>query len=285
MENQTRELQRMLAEMLACVDRICRTHDISYMLFAGTALGAVRHGGFIPWDDDLDIIMLRPDYERFLAVAEGELDADTYYLQREFSRHWPMFFSKLRRNRTACLERYVPKDPETHQGIYIDIFPCDNLSDCRMVRRLQFMASKVVIAKGLDKRGYLTDSRRKKAFMYACRLLPGAPFRRLTQLRGASGSQMVHCFLGAASRYEKSVFPRAWFLSTVDVDFEGGKYPVSASVDALLTALYGDYMTPTPEEERPIKQHAELVSLTRSWTEYEGWQAERNFDTHTRSIR
>lgn len=79
--------QLALLQMLHEIDRVCKKHHITYTLFAGTALGAVRHGGFIPWDDDLDVIMLRPDYERFMALAPAELDGTVYYLQREFSEH------------------------------------------------------------------------------------------------------------------------------------------------------------------------------------------------------
>ena len=102
-----------MLEMLREVDRICKKHQIQYTLFAGTLLGAVRHQGFIPWDDDLDIVMLRPEYERFLKIAAQEIDTRAFYLQAEFSSHWPMFFTKLRRNGTACIERYVPKDCDT----------------------------------------------------------------------------------------------------------------------------------------------------------------------------
>ncbi len=281
----TRDLQLVLAEMLRQIDSICQKHDIAYMLFAGTALGAVRHSGFIPWDDDLDVIMLRPDYEKFLKVAAGELDGQLYFLQKEYSAHWPMFFSKLRRNGTACIERYIPKDPQTHQGVYIDIFPCDNLSDVPALRKLQFLASKVVIAKSLAKRGYLTDSRSKKLFMACCRLLPAAPFRRLAQLRGAGTSQMVHCFFGAASKYQKAIFLRQWLTRRLQMPFEDGEYPVSAHYDALLTTLYGDYMTPTPPEARGQKVHGELVDLEHSYTEYVGIQKTMTFDEYTRSIR
>lgn len=83
--------QAVLLEMLCQVDKICRKYDIPYTLFSGTALGAVRHEGFVPWDDDLDVIMLRRDYRRFLQVAPGEL-GENYFLQKEFSQHWPMFF-------------------------------------------------------------------------------------------------------------------------------------------------------------------------------------------------
>lgn len=97
MNKQLQKHQGIMFQMLCELDAICRRNNINYMLFAGSALGAVRHKGFIPWDDDLDIVMLREDYDRFLFVAPNELDSKQYYLQKEFSSHWPMFFSKLRK--------------------------------------------------------------------------------------------------------------------------------------------------------------------------------------------
>lgn len=141
--------QSLLLEMLKDIDTVCRKHRISYQLFAGTALGAVRHHGFIPWDDDADIIMPRREYTRFFQEAAGDFDEALYFVQQEHSAHWPMPYSKLRRNNTTCIEKFHPKDRSTHQGVYVDIFPCDNLSDCALIRRAQFIASKIVIAKGL----------------------------------------------------------------------------------------------------------------------------------------
>ena len=172
-----KEHQQALFRLLCEFDRVCRALDVPYTLFAGTLLGAVRHGGFIPWDDDLDVIMLREDYERFLARANEVLDREKFFLQAEFSEHWPMFFSKLRLNGTTCLEKFHPKGPEMHQGVYIDIFPCDNACKTRLGRIFQFCCSKVIIAKGLDARGYSNDKGLKKPFMRLCRLLPMAPFR------------------------------------------------------------------------------------------------------------
>ena len=126
--------QALLLEMLKDFDAVCRRHHISYQLFAGTALGAVRHHGFIPWDDDVDVILMRSEYDRLFAEAAGDFDPERYYVQRENSAHWPMQFSKLRRNHTACIEKYHPKDPLVHQGVYLDIFPCDNLSDRPLMR-------------------------------------------------------------------------------------------------------------------------------------------------------
>lgn len=283
-KNKLRDLQMMQLEMLKVLDQICRKHDIHYSLFAGTALGAVRHQGFIPWDDDLDVVMLREDYEKFLLVAPDEVGED-YFIQKEFSEHWPMQFSKMRKNQTAFIERYIPKDLEIHMGVYIDIFPCDNLYERKAGQLLQFIASKVLIAHALDCRGYLTDSKLKKMFLVVSRVLPWKLCRRLCILKSRADSSQVHVFLGAASKMSHSVFPRAWIENTVQMKFEDGYFPVSANYDDLLTTLYGDYMTPTPEDERVYKVHGEIVDLEHSYTEYRDAQKTMKFDKYTRSIR
>lgn len=285
MNTQLREHQMLMLHMLQEVDAICKKFHINYMLFAGSALGAVRHQGFIPWDDDLDIVMLRKDYEKFLAVAPNELNQDEYFLQKEFSEHWPVFFTKLRKNGTACIERQLPKDRLMHQGIYIDIFPCDNLSNNPITRRFQFLASKVVIAKSVYERGYITDNWIKKVFIQLCRLLPLKPFWKFAIRRENDNSQYVHTFFGGASRYEKNIYPRSWFESAVLLPFERGCYPVSAHYDELLTKLYGDYMTPLPEEKRGCKIHGEIVDLENSYEQYWDIQRKMGFAEYTRSIR
>lgn len=285
MSDTLKDHQAMLAEMLGDFDDVCRRHGIRYALFAGTALGAVRHKGFIPWDDDLDVILLREDYDRLLEVARDAFDQKKYFFQKEHSEHWPMHFSKLRRNGTACIERYIPNDPQVHQGVYVDVFPCDNLSDNPIVARMQFVASKIVIGKCLDKRGYLTDSVLKKAFVVFCRLIPFVPVNSLAKLGRASQTGRVHSFFGASRRYKKAVFPREMFTELTMLSFMGGEYPVSAHWDEMLTTLYGDYMTPQPEEQRGRKVHAVLLDLHRSYEEYVGIQEMMRFDEYTRSMR
>lgn len=279
------EHQRLLLEMLKDFDTVCRAHGVRYQLFSGTALGAVRHRGFIPWDDDLDIVMLRADYERFFDEAAAELDAEKYTAQREFSPHWPMQFSKLRRNGTTCLEKLHPKDENMHQGVYLDLFPCDALSDNALTQRLQFLASKIVIAKALYARGYETNSLAKKLFLQLCRLLPSEPFRRFVVRRGDDGSTMVHTFFGAGRAFQKNIYDRAWFTESVSLPFEDGAFPVSAHYDALLTKLYGDYLRIPDETERKCKEHTALLDLHRPYTDYLEQQKTMRFDEYTRSIR
>lgn len=275
--------QQALYALLTEFDRICRILEIPYVLFAGTLLGAVRHQGIIPWDDDLDVLMLREDYERLLREGDTVLDRERFFLQKEFSEHWPMFFSKLRLNNTTCLEKMHPKDPACHQGVYMDIFPCDHAAKSELGKRLQYLASKVVIAKSLDRRGYETDSRLKKVFIFACRFLPRKLFCRVAA--GKQGSGQLHSFFAAASSYRKNIYSQNYFQDRIHVPFGSGSFPIPREYDKLLTILYGDYMTLPPEEERRVKQHAILVDLNRSYEEYAHYRDGMKFDVYTRSIR
>lgn len=279
-----RKHQIEMATLLSEFDRVCKALDIPYVLFAGTLLGAVRHEGFIPWDDDLDVMMLREDYDRFMAEAPTALDTDRFFLQKEFTPDWPMFFSKLRLNGTACLEKYHPKYPDSHQGIYIDIFPADAAASSSFGRKIQYYASKVVIAKSLRARGYETDSKMKKLFMSIVSVFPSKPFLRLAK-HGRKDSKLVHCFFGGASNMAKSVFDRVFLTERTTAMFEGMAYPIPVGYDKLLTVLYGDYMTLPPEEERVIKSHAILVDTENSYENYKHYRDGMKFDVYTRSIR
>lgn len=278
------EHQKALYCLLCEFDRVCRELNITYYLFAGTLLGAVRHKGFIPWDDDLDVLMCRRDYERFLKEAPTVLNKDHFFLQKEFSEHFPMFFSKLRLNGTTCLEKYYPKDPLVHQGVYMDIFPCDNAYSSKLGRYLQFICSKVIIAKGLDAEGYSTTSILKKTVMVVSRILPRSLFHRIIKGKKSIG-EYVHCFLGGASKYSRSVFPSDYLGKSVLMQFEAAQFPVPEKYDELLTVLYGDYMKIPPVDERKCKEHAILVDLTHSYEHYKTYRDGMKFTTNTRSIR
>lgn len=279
-----KEHQSALYCLLTEFDRVCRELDITYFLFAGTLLGAVRHQGIIPWDDDVDVLMCREEYERFLKEAPLVLDEDRFFLQKEFSDHFPMFFSKLRLNGTTCLEKYHPKDPLVHQGVYMDIFPCDNAYGSKLGRRLQFVCSKVVIAKSLDAEGYVTRSILKKLVMAVSRIFPRKILHRFVLGPKMSGAY-VHCFFGAASKMSKSVFPADLFEGSQLMPFGASMFSVPKRYDEILTTLYGDYMTIPPEEDRKCKTHAILVDLKRSYEHYETYRDGMKFDVLTRSIR
>lgn len=284
-KSEINELQKIQLSMLKDFDAVCQRHRISYQLFSGTALGAVRHKGFIPWDDDIDVVMLREDYERFFDSASKELDSNKYYVQREFSEHWPMFFSKLRLNGTTYIEKYHSHDARIHQGIYIDIFPCDNLSDSRLMQKLQYIASKIVIAKSLYARGYETNSTVKKCFMQFCRILPTEPFKRHCIRRNDSSSLKVHTFFGGGKKFERSIYLREWFEQSVKMRFEDSEFPVSAHYDEMLRVMYGDYMIMPTLEQRVCKRHAAIVDINKPYTFHLEEQRNMKIEKYTESIR
>ncbi len=278
------EHQKALYCLLCEFDRVCKALDITYFLFAGTLLGAVRHEGFIPWDDDLDVIMYRKDYDRFLKEAPGLLDAQPFFLQKEFSEHYPMFFSKLHLNGTTCLERYHPKDPLMHQGVYMDIFPYDNAYSGKLGRYLQFACSKAVIAKALDKRGFTTSSRSKKVAMAISRVMPVALCHKIVRGPKNTGAY-VHCFLGGASKMSRSVFPASYFSESVQLPFENGVYSAPGQYEAVLELLYGDYRKIPNEQERKSKKHGVLTDLKHSYEYHKARHDAMEFDSSVSSIR
>ena len=255
--------QQAMLTILQEIDRVCTKLQIPYVLFAGSLLGAVRHQGFIPWDDDLDVLMFREDYTRFLQEAPAYLNHDLFYLQPEFGAHWPMFFSKMRLNGTVCIEKYKSKDNQAHCGIYVDIFPCDAAADTVLGRWTQFLASKVVIAKALDDRGYQTNSPFKRLFMLCCRALPMKPFLRMCQ-SSERNSRFVHTFLAAGKRYQKNIFRRYDLLERTQLMFAGQKYPVPKAYDVVLRRLYGDYRKIPTEKQRTAKVHAVRIELSET---------------------
>lgn len=278
------EHQKALLRLLEEFDRVARELKTPYCLFAGTLLGAVRHNGFIPWDDDLDVAMRRADYDRFMREAPAVINKEVFYLQNEFSDNWPMFFSKLRINNTACIEKYHPKNNVTHQGVYMDIFPCDNAFSTKFGRIIQFVCSKVIIAKGLDQRGYDNDGGLKKPFMMLCRLMPGKFFHWIVRGPKKTG-EYIHSFFGGASKFSHNIFPADCFGKTVLMDFEGEKFPVPEKFDEMLRIQYGDYQTMPTEDEREMKRHVVLVDLKNSYEKYEHYREGMKFDVHIRSIR
>src|SRR5699024_2273587 len=128
-DKQLRKLQKEQMILLKEFDRICRKHNIAYYLHAGTLLGAVRHGGFIPWDDDIDLSMFRNDYNKLKSIMEKEIDMKKFFFQnQETDQHYNWVFERLRLNNTVY-KRVGQEHLKCHNGIFIDIFPLDNISE------------------------------------------------------------------------------------------------------------------------------------------------------------
>lgn len=132
-----KQVQRIEQDCLKAIDTVCKTIGVNFFLIGGSALGAVRHGGFIPWDDDIDIAMVRKDYQKFLKEAPALLPLP-YHLQTPYTdEHNPYFYSKVRVDGTLFME-YSNRNLNIHQGIYVDVFPYDNVPDNEYLNKEQF---------------------------------------------------------------------------------------------------------------------------------------------------
>ena len=172
-----------------------------------------------------------------------------------------------------------------HEGVFIDIFPCDNAFESELGRKLQFAASKIVIAKCLYKRGYETDNKLKKAFIQVCRIFPLKPMLGFCMAPKQKHSSYVHVFLGGASRMKRSQFHRYLTQKTERLLFENQKFPCYSEYDKLLRVLYGDYMVLPPDDERRVKKHSFLLDLDKPYTYYKDVRNNIAFDVLSRSIR
>ena len=268
MSNSLHDLQMALLEMLNIIDSICKENDIKYSLACGTALGAIRHQGFIPWDDDLDIMFLRTEYKKFLDIAPPLLEKKGYTLQREFSKTWPMHYSKVRKDNTTYIEDFETKIPGLHQGIFVDLFPIDNLSDNRIIADAQWILFHALVAKEMKKRGYKTNSISKKIAMAVSPLFPEKALRNYIMQKNNMVSTRVHCFLGGAVVKEHNIFPRSIFDDYTYVHFEDGVYPIVSDYNTYLKTCFGDYMKLPPVKDREAHIHAKYVDLNTSYLEY-----------------
>lgn len=249
-----RRQQRRMLELLNLIDGVCKKHGIPYWLSSGTLIGAARHGGFIPWDDDMDIEMLRKDYLRLLKVLPGELP-DGYALQtHETDPNYIFIFGKLR-DKGSHLEETNRYDRICkYQGIYIDIFPLEHvpLPLAWVAGHLHGQIYNQLNRPSLDEAKMLRRIRR--IYRLNTRLL-------FPLLRGMArlwpGRELRHSF-GTAyfkPRYADDIFP------LTEMEFEGRPYPVPARTDALLRKIYGDYMQ-LPDLDSLHPHYSKLVFYT-----------------------
>lgn len=257
--NYLEKAHRIQLEIASETRRICEKHGIKYSLIAGTLLGAIRHKGFIPWDDDLDIGMLRPEYERFLKVAETELSGE-YFLQTwDTDDEFGMPFAKIRKNGTVYIEKNSSKTNQ-HKGIYIDIFPFDvcpeNKLSVMMHKTKTFIYKKALISK----LGYEVwdDNRSLKHIVYMLIKLLSWPFslgfikkvfkREMCKYQNIDSGLVVA--IGGSYGYDRETIRREWLDDLQLIEFENQKFLAPVGYDQYLTRLYGDYMVLPPEDKR-----------------------------------
>ena len=256
------EVRRVQLGVLVELDRLCRAAGLAYYLAYGTLLGAVRHGGFIPWDDDIDVMMPRADYERlldvFAAAAPSHLTLGCSHTQAQ----WPLPYAKVSDDRTRLWE---PFEVPVELGVNIDVFPLDAVPTGWMLRRAQSLELRL-LGWALELRYIAAD--RGRAWHHPVAITVAKPLLRLVPME-----RLVRAVERAMRRTRRHrterlgvrvgpewAVPRSSIVPPSEVDFEGLRCLAPADPDAVLTAVYGDWRRPPPPGER-VSHHA----FTAAW--------------------
>lgn len=249
-----RALQMIQLELLLEVDRICKKNAISYNIIAGTLLGAVRHGGYIPWDDDADVALLREEYERFRIACVTDLDHERFYFQDH--RNTPGYrwgYGKLRRKTTEFIREHQEHMPY-ESGVFIDIFPLDQVPDKIMLRVLNNLHCYVIRKILWSKVGKKADSRRLARLLY--RILSLVPEKvtfghldRFIQKANRKPSHWVRIMTFPTPNRQYG-YRKEWYQVSGEYEFEGQVLMGIKQYDDYLTFKFGDYMKLPPEHLR-----------------------------------
>ncbi len=261
------ELQDKILEIAVYIDKLCRENDINYCLMGGSALGAKRHGGFIPWDDDLDVFMTPDNYEKFRKVFNENGDKEKYYLQEWGLTDGMVTISKIRLNNTSYIEESLKKW-DIHHGIYVDIFILHTCPDNKLQQIHQCLWAKYVIMKGLAVRGY---NRRGGFLGFALKVMSRMPDRlwvkhglkQVYKYRNKKTNYFCN-FMGKAV-FKNAIYKREYFENPEYAPFEKVKLKVPLKLHEFLSERFGDYMKPPTPERIKWEQHAESWNFDKPY--------------------
>jgi lipopolysaccharide cholinephosphotransferase len=254
-------LQAVLLGMAKDIDELCRRNGIEYHLNGGTAIGAIRHHGFIPWDDDFDIEMTPSNYYHFIEVCSTQLDTNKYYLQVGPSAAWPMDTTKLRLLNTRIEEPGAFAETEDRKGIYIDIFRIDHAAPTKWGRLWQYVCAKYIICYQIRKRPHENASPAKKmliALSFPQRWACIRNFLMRQQTKYNSRETAYYGLFTQKTRYPNCIVRREAIKPTAYVSFEDTSFPMPTHYDEYLGTVFGNYMQLPPIEQQRCQHMQEI---------------------------
>lgn len=269
-----KNLQKIELDILEDFISVCKKLDLQYFVIGGTLLGAIRHEGFIPWDDDIDIGMPRPDYERFLEYGQQYLK-DSYFLQTYKTEYeYPYVFAKIRDCETTFIEKAI-KTLKINHGVYIDIFPLDGYPSNKILQAVLNIRKRLYEVKIASVQ--FSDKPKKRSFfgkifffisdiLYKDVNKAVEKYDKLIKKFNYNKSNLIINYGGAWG--EKEIVSKKYFCNGLIKKFATIDVVVPQDYNSYLTNIYGNYMNLPPEEKRISHHYTELVDLNKSYLKY-----------------
>ena len=272
-EKAVREVQAYILKIMKYIDALCRENGIVYYIMGGTALGAVRHGGFIPWDDDLDIFMTPDQYEKFKAVFQAQ-NSDQFVLQEWRTTPDYLEYAKIRMNGTTFIEEVFKDRKDMHHGIYVDIMILHKVPESKLIQRLVYLESKFVTLYALSQRNWKPKNKKQAMALKLLKILPCKWMAKVAYQRiykyDERKENFRYCYWITPAKFRNGLFDKSFFASPVDVPFEDTALLGSERIRDYLAYRYGDYMKLPSEEARKAAVHAFVFDTEKDYTEYMG---------------
>lgn len=272
-----RKLQEKSLEVLVYFRDFCEEHGLKFSLCGGTCIGAIRHKGFIPWDDDIDVFMLRDDYEKLGHLWEKYADTDKYaYCRTNKHKNYHHIAASIRDKETTFINRHSV-DEDIEHGVGIDILPLDGYPESKFKRAWQVFNAMVF---SLFNAQRLPDNQGKLARVLSKIILklipsPGIRYRlwsysekQMTKYQIKDCDHIAQLLSGF--KFMRLKYPKWVFEDVVYKKFEGYKMPVPKGYDIYLTMGFGDYMEFPPKKDQVPKHDTVYINLNESYKKYKG---------------
>lgn len=264
-------VQDKILETMLFIDKLCRDHDITYFIMGGTALGAVRHGGFIPWDDDLDIFMTPSEYEKFKLAFEKENNAN-FVIQEWRTVPQYLEYAKVRMNGTTFIEENFKDRKEMHHGIYVDIMILHKCPTNKLLQKKMYYQSKFVTLYGLSQRNWKPKTKAQRIVLSALKLIPKKGianwcYKNIYKYDSLNNSY-VWCYFITPAKFHQGIFSADYFDTVEEIEFEGHRLYGPARIKEYLAYRYGDYMKLPSKEAQKAAVHAMIYDTEKDFSEY-----------------
>ena len=269
----TKDIQKVILSIIKDLDAFCKKYNIEYYLMGGSALGAMRHKGFIPWDDDLDIFMTYDNYHRFIKLYREKGDNKKYFLQVENTKEWPLFLSRLCLNGTTMISEEFKNNAKQHHNVFVDIMCLYSAPKNNVTRLVQYCAAQVLRVNALARVGFTSKSLIKNTTLFLSKLVVNKITKpiliKYVCKYEKKNTEYVGHYFGRA-RFKKTSFERKYIGKPRYVKFEDTELPVFENVEDYLETRFGSKWMEMPDKKTrdmyPI--HGDFVDLENDYTKY-----------------